>query len=336
MRRRQLLALSAGALATPALVASPARATVETRELNSYRIRAFDIGAKAGLHDVACDAGQFVWATGQRNGTLILLDARDGGFSDVDLGPGAAPHGVTVGPDGAAWVTEGGQNAICRYMPVGSRGGAKVQLFIVPKANANLNTPVFDKQGTLWFTGQSGVIGRFNPKTEKMEAWDAPRGYGPYGIAATPQGTVWYVSLAGNYLAEIDTASGKPRIVEPPTPQQGARRVWSDSRGRLWVSEWNSGNVSVHDPKDGSWKRWKLPGNRPRTYAIYVDDQDAVWLTDFAANAIVRFDPKSETFLSFPSDKSGGNIRQLTGRSGEVWGAESGTGRIICIDKPHA
>jgi hypothetical protein len=31
-----------------------------------------------------------------------------------DRAGAAAPHGVIVGPDGAAWVTEGGQNAIAR------------------------------------------------------------------------------------------------------------------------------------------------------------------------------------------------------------------------------
>src|SRR5262249_17513994 len=154
-------------------------------------------------------------------------------------------------------------------------------------------------------------IGRVEPASRKVEAWDAPRGYGPYGIAVTPQGTVWYVSLAGNYLAELDTKTGKPRIVEPPTPQQGARRVWPDSQGRLWISEWNSGQVSMHNPSDGSWKSWKLPGERPRAYAVYVDKSDGVWLTDFSANAIVRFDPKTQAFLSFPSDKTGANIRQL-------------------------
>ena len=39
MRRRHLLVLSAGALAAPALIAHPARAAVETREQNGYRIR---------------------------------------------------------------------------------------------------------------------------------------------------------------------------------------------------------------------------------------------------------------------------------------------------------
>ena len=334
MRRRHLLALSAGALAAPALITQPARAAVETREHNGYRIRTYNVRPGSGSRDVACNADGTVWFCGQRDGTLNLLDPRDGGLKVVALGQGAAPHGVVIGPDGAAWVTEGGQNSIARVDPKDH----KVQLWKLNggPSYANLNTLVFDKQGTLWFTGQGGVIGRFEPKAEKMQVWDAPRGNGPYGIALTPQGTVWYVSLAGNYLAEIDRTSGTPRIVEPPTPQQGARRVWSDSQGRLWISEWNSGNVSMHDPKDGSWKKWKLPGERPRCYSVYVDDRDAVWLTDFAANAIVRFDPKTETFLSFPSDKSGANVRQMAGRPGEAWGGESGTNRMVVIDKPQA
>ena len=334
MRRRHLLALSASALAAPALITSPARAAVETRDLHGYRIRTFNVRPGSGSRDVACNADGTVWFCGQRDGTLNLLDPRDGGLKVIPLGNGAAPHGVIVGPDGAAWVTEGGQNAIARVDPKDH----KVQLWKLNggPSYANLNTPVFDRQGTLWFTGQGGAIGRFDPKSEKMQVWDAPRGYGPYGIALTPQGTVWYVSLAGNYLAQIDLVSGTPRIVEPPTPQQGARRVWSDSQGRLWISEWNSGQVSMHDPKDGSWKQWKLPGERPRCYSVYVDDRDAVWLTDFSANAIVRFDPKTETFLSFPSDKSGANVRQMAGRAGEAWGGESGTNRIVAIDKPQA
>ena len=117
----------------------------------------------------------------------------------------------------------------------------------------------------------------------------------------------------------MDLDSGAATIIEPPTKDQGARRVWSDSGGRIWVSEWNSGNVSRYDPKTGGWRTWRLPGERPRAYAVYVDDRDKVWVSDWGANAMVRFDPETEKFEVFPSDRRRANVRQILGRPGEVW-----------------
>ena len=62
--------------------------------------------------------------------------------------------------------------------------------------------------------------------------------------------------------------------IEPPTPGQGTRRVWSDSRGVLWTSEWNAGQVGRYDPTTGEWMEWRLPGEAPQVYAVYVDERD--------------------------------------------------------------
>jgi virginiamycin B lyase len=161
--------------------------------------------------------------------------------------------------------------------------------------------------------------------------WKSPRGRGPYGIATTPAGEVYYASLAGSHIARIDLASGEARTIDPPTKEQGARRVWSDSAGRIWVSEWLSGQVSAYDPAKQSWRAWKLPGSSPRTYSVWVDEKDKVWLTDFNANAIVRFDPLNESFESFPSTARNASVRQMLGRAGEAWGAESGADRLVVV-----
>lgn len=290
----------------------------------------FAVPSGSHPHDVAPAAdGVRVWFTAQRTGNLGLLDPDTGDVRLVGLGTGSRPHGVIVGPDGAAWVTDGGLNAIVRVDPV----TFEVWTYALPsdRPNANLNTAAFDGKGVLWFTGQNGVYGRLDPATAELEVFDAPRGRGPYGIAATPGGDVYYASLAGSHIARIDTATGEATVVEPPTPGQGARRVWSDSRGRVWVSEWNAGAVSVYDPVDGSWRSWPLPGGRARAYSVYVDDQDVVWLTDFGSNAILRFDPEAEAFEAFPSDRPNAAVRQMLGRPGEVWGAESGTDRLVRI-----
>ena len=63
-----------------------------------------------------------------------------------------------------------------------------------------------------------------------------------------------------------------------------------------------------------AWKVWSLPKSKGGCYAVYVDNKDKVWVTDFLANAIVRFDPATETFESFPSDRRGASVRQLLGR----------------------
>ena len=290
----------------------------------------FDLPRGEHPHDVwpAGDGG--VWYTGQRSGVLGHLDPKSGEVRRINLGKRAAPHGVIVGADGAAWITDGGLNAIVRVDP--AAGGVKTWPLPKDRADANLNTAVFDKRGRIWFTGQSGVYGRLDPSSEVMEVWSAPRGFGPYGITATPTtGDIWFVSLAGSYLAHLDPDTGAAKIVEPPTRDQGARRVWSDSKGRLWISEWNVGKVAVYDPTNGTWRTWKLPGSNPTCYAVYVDEDDKVWLTDFAANAVLKFDPATETFQSFPSDRAGANVRQLAGRKGEVWGAESGTDRLVVV-----
>jgi virginiamycin B lyase len=164
-----------------------------------------------------------------------------------------------------------------------------------------------------------------------MEVWDAPKGRGPYGIDATPDGQIYYVSLAGSFLGKPDLETGETTVIEPKTPGAGTRRVWSDSKGRLWVSEWNAGNLSVYDPAAKTWQVFKLPGEAPHAYAVFVDDKDKVWVSDFAANAILKFDPETARFESFPSNKPDAAVRQMLGRPGEMWGAESGTDRLVVI-----
>jgi virginiamycin B lyase len=294
----------------------------------------FQLPEGAFPHDVAPAPDGKVWYSAQRNGALGILDPVTGQSREVKLGPKSAPHGVILGPDGAAWLTDGGQNAIVRVDP--QTDAVKVWKLPANSGYANLNTAAFDRDGVCWFTGQSGFYGRLDPRTGEINVWKAPRGPGPYGIAATPQGDIYYASLAGNYIGKIDKATGSATVIEPPSKGQGARRVWSDSTGRIWVSEWNAGQLGLYDPKANSWREWKLPGERPKAYAVYVDDRDIVWVSDWGANAIVSFDPSTETFRSYPSSETAAGVRQILGRPGEVWVPESGLDRLMVIRTPPA
>jgi len=298
---------------------------------HAFEVKYFDVPRGSQPHDVAPAPDGTVWYTAQAKGELGRLDPASGRIDRFPLGRGSAPHGVIVGPDGAAWVTDGGLNAIVRV----DAATKAVKVFPLPRGTpyTNLNTAAFDRNGILWYTGQSGYYGRVDPRSGEVKVWEAPRGSGPYGITAAPAGDVYYASLAGNHIARIDIATGRAQPIDPPTKAQGARRVWSDSKGRIWVSEWNAGQVALYDPASGTWREWHAPHPNAHVYAVWVDENDAAWVCDWSEGTLLRFDPSTEKFERATADGGYANVRQLSGRRGETWGAESGNDRLVRVTR---
>ncbi len=197
------------------LVALPAAAQVTVQE--------YPLPPRLGVHDVWADPAQDgpVWFSAQRSGQLGRLDPKTAAVDLIDLGPNSAPHGVILGPDGAPWLTDGGQNAIVRVDPT----TRAVTRWPLPDSRGyvNLNTAIFDRTGILWFTGQNGVYGRLDPRTGDLKVFDAPKGRGPYGIHATPEGVVYYASLASSHIA-ASTPPAAPRC-------RSSRRLPARARG---------------------------------------------------------------------------------------------------------
>jgi len=283
------------------------------------------------IHDVAPAPGGLAYWTAQRDGMLGILDPATGNSRLVELGPDSAPHGVVQGPDGKAWIADGGQNAIVSYDP----RNEEVKVYPLPEDTGytNLNTLTLDHDGNVWFTGQNGIYGKLTIASGQVDVWQAPKGRGPYGITTTPQGEVYFVSLAGSYLAHISNRdTGEVTVIEPPEPRVGTRRVWSDSKGDLWVSEWNGGHLARYSPATQQWTRWQVPGDDPQVYAVYVDDKDIVWVSQWGDNAVYSFDPATEMFTRVPGSAPDADVRQILGAPGAVWLPESGTDSIMRVD----
>jgi virginiamycin B lyase len=102
------------------------------------------------------------------------------------------------------------------------------------------------------------------------------------------------------------------------------RAAWADGRKKNVV-----GKVAVYDPKGGRWREWRLPGERSPALRRLRGRSRPRLLTDFGANAVVHFDPVRERFETFRLRSPGASVRQLLGRPGELWGAESGADRLV-------
>jgi virginiamycin B lyase len=327
MKALSILA-AAAALLTPACgSAQPAATNAATTA--EFQIRVFNLPAGSHPHDAAPGPAGQIWYTAQQQGALGIIDVASGKVRQVPLGPNSAPHGVIQAKDGTAWIPDGGQNAIVRYDPKTE----KIDVWKLPEASGytNLNTGAFAGDGTFWFTGQNGIYGRVAPGGGKVEVFKDPEGRGPYGITATPDGEVWYVSLAGSHLAHVNRADGSVRLIDPPDEGAGLRRVWSDSKGDLWASGWNSGKLYRYRPASGKWDQWKLPGENPQAYAVYVDARDQVWVSNWGTNSTLRFDPATQQFAAVPGSAARAGVRQILGRGNDVYLPESGIDRLMLV-----
>jgi virginiamycin B lyase len=270
-----------------------------------------------------------VWFTAQRRGAVGILDSATGRVTYVPLGTGSRPHGVITGPDNAIWITDGGANAIVRVDPADN----KVTRYPLPSRfpDVDLNTAAFDPHGVLWFTGEAGFYGSLDPRTGTVTVKPAPRGGGPYGITSCRDGHVYFASLAGDYVGRIDIATGDVTVLDPPQKRQGPRRIWADSKGILWASGWYSGNLIRLDPQRREWKFFHLPGENPRPYALFVDDRDRVWVSDWGSNSIYIFSQETAAFIAHPLPSPQAGVRQMLGRPGELWAAESGVDKLFRV-----
>ncbi|AFY62634.1 streptogramin lyase [Synechococcus sp. PCC 6312] len=303
-------------------------------DASRYKVTIYPTVPGMGTRDVAPDPDGSVWFNGQWSGVIGHLIPATGEVKLYPLGRGSHPHGVIMGPDGYLWICDE-VNAIVRF----DRKTHEVKRYNLPPfphtmGYGNLNTPVFDGKGILWFTAQNGYYGRLDPRTGDIKIFPAPLGYGPYGMTATPKGDVWYTSLAGNYIARINTTTFLPEVFTiPERIANGSRRIWSDSQGNIWITTWGTGALMRFNPVSKLWDSYKLPGLGPRGYSTYVDNQDKVWSSDFGTNSIHQFDPVTNSFTIFPGNKQNVQTLQMNGVGDRIWAGQQGVDQIVLFER---
>ncbi len=126
-------------------------------------------------------------------------------------------------------------------------------------------------------------------------------------------------TAASAHYYELHKGSGPHDVAAAPDPG-----------GPVYYTAQRTGHLGVLDPKSGKVVEVAL-GKGSAPHGVIVGPDHAAWVTDGGQNAIVRFDPATESFDAFPSNRESANVRQMLGRAGEAWGAESGTDRLVVV-----
>jgi virginiamycin B lyase len=115
------------------------------------------------------------------------------------------------------------------------------------------------------------------------------------------------------------------------------RRLDIAADGTIWFVNSSQGRLGRFDPKSGEITEWPSPsGPRSHPYAIAVVD-GVVWYNESGVrpDALVRFDPATETFQSWAIPSGGvyaGIVRHMRPtRDGNLLIHQSSTNRIILV-----
>ena len=227
------------------------------------------------------------------------------------------------------WITDGGLNAIVRVDPDTHRGDG---------------VPAADRAGTRTSTrrrsigaassgspGQSGVYGRAR-SDDRRECACSTRRAAPVRTASTttPAGAVYYASLAGSHIARIDPRPGSATVARAADARPGrAPRL-------VGLEEAASGSASGTRARSRATTRpaplARVAAARREPAALRrLRRRPRHRLADRLRRQRDRPLRPATEHSGRPLPTPGAAVRQLLGRPGEVWGAESGADKLVVV-----
>lgn len=259
---------------------------------------------------------------------IAHFDPATKAFREWSLPAGARPHGLVVDKQGMVFYTGNGNGTIGKLDP---RTG-KVTEYKAP-SGGDPHTIIQAPDGMLWFTVQAGRIGRLDPASGTITEYKT-RG-GPYGLAMSGDGAIWFCQLSGDRLGRLDPKTGQITEIDVESGS-GPRRVAANADGSLlWFAFFGSNELVRFDPAARRIvKRYPLPaGRRGGAYAVTVDGAGHPWVNELNANTVVRFDPASEKMqvIKLPTENTG--IRKMiVAADGRLWYMGSHSGKIGVVE----
>jgi virginiamycin B lyase len=289
-------------------------------------------------HDPAVAPDGSIWYTGQRANVVGRFDPATQQFKEFPLPtPNSGPHGILPDKQGNIWYTGNSAGLIGKLDPK----TGKITEYKMPDPKAkDPHTMVFLKNGMMLFTVQAGnFVGSLDPKAPDgaIKLVSPPTASArPYGIMLDSREIAYFDEFNAPNIGSIDPKTMK--IVEYPLPSKAARprRIAVAKDDTVWYGDYARGYLGHLNPATKQVEEFKSPGGEEsKPYAILATSDGAVWYVetgDDTHNVLVRFNPLSKMFQTWPIPGGGGTVRNMDiDRSGNLWLAESGVGKIARV-----
>lgn len=247
-----------------------------------------------------------IWWAGMWASLAGRLDPNTGKMEEYRLPVAARPHSILSDADGNIWYMGNSNGTVGMLDP----GTGLITQYATRARDPH--TGVFHPNGNLYFTSQhAGMLGRLDPSTGELTEVSTHRR--PYGIKVGPDGAIYVAYNGTNKIGVMHPETMDVRYYTIPNEASRIRRLDIDSQGIIWYVNSTQGKLGRLDPATGYTQEWDSPsGPKSHPYAIAVID-DKVWYNEsgMRPDALVRFDPETESFQSWAIPSGYGIIRHM-------------------------
>jgi len=285
----------------------------------------------AGPRDVAVTASA-VWITEQNKGAVdAFADGKliryevDGKF------PNSGAFALTAGPSDSVWFTGYPNGNIGRLLPDGT-----VNSFSPLVDAAGTVAAVEDLNGSMWVTDVNlGVVVRIDQQGQ-VAAFPVPPPTstrelaGPYDIAETPDGVIWFTDPRTRSIGTITGSDGTPMIVEHQVRDGSVpRSIATGPDSSVWVTLPKTGIGRV-DPS-GSVQPVGVRIGNDAINNLAIASDGTVWLTT-TGRSILHVHPDGALIRRFvmPGGAVGADGIAI-GPDGTVWAAATDANLLVEI-----
>ena len=247
-----------------------------------------------------------IWWTGMWASLVGRLDPLTGDFKEYPLPATARPHSIVPDDKGFIWYLGNSNGTVGRLNPVTG------DIRQYETGLADPHTGVFHRSGYFYFTAQrAGAVARLDTNTgDVISVNTAPR---PYGIKVGADDLIYVAFNGDNVIGQINPDTLEVKYFSIPDEDSRIRRLDIASDGAIWYVNSSQGRIGRLDPATAEVQEWDSPsGPKSHPYSIAVID-DIVWYNESGQrpDALVRFDPETETFQSWAVPSGIGIIRHV-------------------------
>jgi virginiamycin B lyase len=164
-----------------------------------------------------------------------------------------------------------------------------------------------------------------------LKEWKVDFGGRPRDPCVAPDGKVWFVGQAGNYIASFDpqAESFKRYEIEDGT---NPHNLIVAPDGIVWYAGNRNGRIGRLDPKSGDIKTF-MTGEARDPHTLVFDGQGHIWFTSQHSNRVGRLDMKTGEYrLVTPHETPSRPYGIVVDGKGYPWVALFNTNLVVRVD----